>query len=352
MTVDNSIETQEERLEKENSFKELRSNLIRDVGRIKDLILNRNVYVYTKERMVLGLLVDIESKINNDFKSLDSKWMLVNLKKYIDNIENKINNFHVILENSTSDVHIAINTEISIDRKKMEELLVEDLKFISVLIDQLSSLYNKMEVTQRNLVFEANNKIVEKIENARQELLKEVEDFRKHRHIADNAKTEDIYNTVVKKYRKTEYIYRFLFLLILIGLFIISLILWDTDYVNNIIQQPTYAKSAIFWSVKISTLVAGISLMTYFLKQSAHYQHLADQNYQTQIELQAFPTFMESIPIEEAASIRKELALKYFGRDIDSTPHKDMANLISDQIKNTTEMVKAATDVLKAKSDK
>lgn len=102
-----------------------------------------------------------------------------------------------------------------------------------------------------------------------------------------------------------------------------------------------------FWAVKVSLLLVGITLISYFLKQSAHYQRLADQNYQTQVELQAYPSFMESIPTEEAASVRKELALKYFGREVDGAAHKDMGNLVSDQMKSTTEMVKATTEAIK-----
>ncbi|MFP0859324.1 hypothetical protein ACLDYQ_19080 [Acinetobacter baumannii] len=56
---------------------------------------------------------------------------------------------------------------------------------------------------------------------------------------------------------------------------------------------------------------------------------------------------MESIPTEEAASVRKELALKYFGREVDGAAHKDMSNLITDQMKSTTEMVKATTEAIK-----
>ncbi|EPF6052642.1 hypothetical protein L5R14_003768, partial [Acinetobacter baumannii] len=102
-----------------------------------------------------------------------------------------------------------------------------------------------------------------------------------------------------------------------------------------------------FWILKASLLIVGITLISYFLKQSAHYQKLADQNYQTHVELRAYPSFMESIPTEEAASVRKELALKYFGREIDGAAHKDISNLISDQMKSTTEIVKATTEAIK-----
>ena len=112
---------------------------------------------------------------------------------------------------------------------------------------------------------------------------------------------------------------------------------------------PAFLGNVEFWVLKASIIVVGVTLITYFLKQSTHYQRLADQNYQTQVELQAYPSFMESIPTEEAASVRKELALKYFGREIDGAAHKDMSNLISEQMKSTTDMVKAATDALKVK---
>lgn len=181
------------------------------------------------------------------------------------------------------------------------------------------------------------------------EVNKELVGFRKLRNIADNALTENIYDLAVKKYRKTEWAYKILFLILIIGLFIYSLFLWDSQSFINILNETNKNKVIVFWSIKATTLITGITLMTYCLKQSVHYQRLADQNYQTQVELQAYPSFMESIPTEEAASVRKELALKYFGREIDGAAHKDMSNLISDQMKSTTEMVKAATDVLKVK---
>ena len=87
---------------------------------------------------------------------------------------------------------------------------------------------------------------------------------------------------------------------------------------------------------------------SHFLKQSSHYQKLADQSYQTQVELQALPSFIANISsIESAELIRKELALKYFGKDVDGAPHKDMSNLINDQMKSTTELVKATTNIVK-----
>lgn len=176
------------------------------------------------------------------------------------------------------------------------------------------------------------------------QLNNEIENFRRLRSIADNAKTEDIYHNAVEKYKKLEkkyrkYFYRTLPIVIFIA---ICMFLGKKALSDKFgIDEPSY------WVLKISILFIGVTIISYFLKQSIHYQRLADQNYQTQVELQAYPSFMESIPTEEAASVRRELALKYFGREINGAAHKDMSNLISDQMKSTTDMVKATTEAIK-----
>lgn len=172
---------------------------------------------------------------------------------------------------------------------------------------------------------------------------KELESFRRLRNLADNARTEDIYNSAVTKYKELEEDYRSLFYWSIGILLLVSICMF-------LIKQylvPLFLNNIEFWIVKLSVIAVGITLISYFIKQSSHYQRLADQNYQTQVELQAYPSFMESIPTEEAASVRKELALKYFGREIDGAAHKDMSNLISDQMKSTTDMVKATTEAIK-----
>lgn len=171
----------------------------------------------------------------------------------------------------------------------------------------------------------------------------ELSSFRKLRNIADNAKTETIYDKAVDRYRRLEVDYRNLFYLSIGITLIFSILVFALK--SQLV--PNFFSNVEFWAIKLSLLAVGITLITYFLKQSTHYQRLADQNYQTQIELQAYPSFMESIPTDEAASVRKELALKYFGREIDSTAHKDMGNLVIDQMKSTTEMIKATTDAIK-----
>lgn len=189
-----------------------------------------------------------------------------------------------------------------------------------------------------------NRIIVSEIKDMVLQSEEELNKFRRIRNIADNAKTENIYETAVDKYRGLEKENRdnfFAALIVTVAISILMIIFKKclTDLGLGNIE---------FWILKFSVLAVGITLITYFLKQSSHYQHLADQNYQTQVELQAYPSFMASIPTEEAAAVRKELALKYFGREINGVAHKDTSSLISDQMKSTTDMVKATTEAIKS----
>lgn len=171
------------------------------------------------------------------------------------------------------------------------------------------------------------------ITDVEQELTK----FKRLRGIADTALTEDIYNNATQNFRKQATINKVLFIgtLLLIA------------YIATVFEFPKEL-TLNFWMPKITLSLIGITLVTYFLKQSSHYQKLADQSYQTQVELQALPSFISNISNHESAElIRKELALKYFGKEIDGAPHKDLSNLITDQMKSTTELVKATTSMLK-----
>ncbi|MCQ1096764.1 hypothetical protein NNO88_18345, partial [Acinetobacter baumannii] len=206
-------------------------------------------------------------------------------------------------------------------------------------IEEINSFIDNYSEIKRSFKELSVNALSPIINEVNTELL----NFRRLRNIADNARTENIYDNAVNKYRGLEERYRSYFywglgVLLCLSVGLLTLKQELVPYLFSTIE---------FWAVKVSLLLVGITLISYFLKQSAHYQRLADQNYQTQVELQAYPSFMESIPTEEAASVRKELALKYFGREVDGAAHKDMGNLVSDQMKSTTEMVKATTEAIK-----
>ncbi|UOH19507.1 hypothetical protein [Acinetobacter sp. NyZ410] len=237
---------------------------------------------------------------------------------------------------------------------------IKDLKNLKNKILSTHNLqdYNKEMRKLKNHVFTAHDELLtfkniqrkfrqisfDEISKSLAEVNTELHQFRRLRGLANNALTEKIYENAVSKYKTLEDNYRNNFYTAICATILISLIMF-------VIKKWLVSEigEAEFWVLKASVLIIGVTLISYYLKQSSHYQRLSDQNYQTQLELQAYPSFMESIPTNEAAAIRKELALKYFGKEIDGSTHKDISNLISDQMKNTTAMIKATTDVLKHK---
>lgn len=185
-----------------------------------------------------------------------------------------------------------------------------------------------------------NNIINDQIHAMLQDAERELEDFKTLKNILKNLKAEDYYLKECQKYKKIHFIYLGLFLITILGALCIS--------AYSVCAEPKYFLDTFdYWFIKISFILVAVTLVSYFIKQSSHYQSLADQANQTRLEIQAFPTFITGIDKADEAAIRKELALKYFGREVDKTAHKDMSNLVSDQMKNTTEMVKAVTDVIK-----
>ncbi len=238
------------------------------------------------------------------------------------------------------------NNKLSTLYKTVDEPKDSVEQHTKILLNRIEcSIESLLDVTKQfNKLYEAVNKVMPPfLENIMTRVNDELVSFRRLRNIADNARTEDIYNNAVDKYRELEKNYRLYFYCAIAIILFLSVGLLTLKQ----ILVPNLFSIVEFWAVKASILLVGITLISYFLKQSTHYQRLADQNYQTQIELQAYPSFMESIPTEEAASVRKELALKYFGREVDGAAHKDMGNLVSDQMKSTTEMVKATTEAIK-----
>lgn len=242
--------------------------------------------------------------------------------------------------------HLEVREKLNIEyfdssvlSKKEQDKLLEKLTEFEYKLQSVKSNLTSFSILKDNY-----DKVVHGfIQRATIQTDAELSSFRKLRNIADNAMTEKIYDKAVDRYRKLEVDYRNLFYLSIGITLIFSILVFSLK--GQLV--PNFFSNIEFWAIKISLLAVGITLITYFLKQSTHYQRLADQNYQTQIELQAYPSFMESIPTDEAASVRKELALKYFGREIDGSVHKDMGNLVVDQMKSTTEMVKATTDAIK-----
>ncbi|OTG57045.1 hypothetical protein B9T29_15320 [Acinetobacter sp. ANC 3903] len=318
------IESAQSKKEKSELFKNQKEKTINDLSKLE--IENWETILKTPDTN-LKIYIESMKKRVHDLTSADEIHLLKG-------IENRLKYIFTALEKvKNPKENLDENTKRTIS--EYPDKIQADIYSCFVFLEEFESIKSGF-----------NSIIQDPLKNTIKDVEQELNEFRRLRNISDNARTEDIYNEAVAKYRALEVQYRDYFYYSIVTVFGVATYLF---LFKSAIQFMWGLENIEFWIFKFSILAVGITLITYFLKQSTHYQRLADQNYQTQVELQAYPSFMESIPTAEAASVRKELALKYFGREIDGAAHKDMSNLISDQMKSTTEMVKAATDVLKVK---
>ncbi len=185
-----------------------------------------------------------------------------------------------------------------------------------------------------------NQIITSKIKAMLNEANEELEDLKKTKNILKNYKAEQFYKEECEKYTSLYVQNKNTFIVLIIIAVFFSVLSVSLMLVYNMDKYN-------YWSIKISLILAFVTLITYYLKQSSYYQRLAEQANQTRLEIEAFPSFITGVSKAEEVAIRKELALKYFGKEIDGAAHKDMSNLVSDQMKSTTEMVKATTEAIK-----
>lgn len=157
-----------------------------------------------------------------------------------------------------------------------------------------------------------------------------------------NLKIHDYYELAAKENQEKSDINRSLFIFII---FLSLAVIWFSLVTKGYFGLEGYD----YYFFKVSLILTSITLITYFLKQSVKYQKMADQCKQTKLELEAFPSYVANLSNEDTlvADLRRELAMKYFGRDVENKCNDETSNILQDQMKNTTEMVKATMDVIK-----
>lgn len=110
---------------------------------------------------------------------------------------------------------------------------------------------------------------------------------------------------------------------------------------------PFNSDSLKYILYKLAILIVGVTLTTYFLRLSSFYQLKQEQAKQTKLELEAFPDYVSGMDKSVANNLRQELALKYFGKEIDHNQTDKIGNLIKDQLTAGTELIKASAEMVK-----
>lgn len=185
----------------------------------------------------------------------------------------------------------------------------------------------------------------------------------------NNKSAVDLYDEINKDFLKLEKKYRWLFISTLFTTLILT-IGYDplTGIGGNLYSMgcslnskwfdgcstllapdlyPFNGNTLKFIMFKLTVLIVGITLTTYFLKISGFYQLKQEQAKQTKLELSAFPDFVSGMDPSISNNLRQELALKYFGKEIDKTGIEKNENLVQEQVKAGTELIKASAEMVK-----
>lgn len=191
------------------------------------------------------------------------------------------------------------------------------------------------------------NELTSKIE----EVKEKVKDFESLQLALEQRETNKIYLDLYKKYNGEYRQNNFYFFSTIIAAIFFTL--YTTIEISNFPQFSDYKTYRNFWVMFITTkvLIATVTLTfcTLFLRRSSHAKKLKEQAYQTHVEINAFPIHVRSLKDEDKHELIKELALKYFGKELDQTQNDKIGDLMKDQLAAGTELIKASAELVKAK---
>lgn len=255
--------------------------------------------------------------------------------------------------------------------KKIDSLIWSEL--VEIFRDHVSAIQvvsllsfinvdHRMEVAQRVRLEEELKKVNEYYISSLTELKKYENSNKNKSSVAVYSKIENDFKTLESRYR--IYFFTFVVLTLLFTVGYNPLIgIWDnivglgcslsiniSDHcsaLNSQVLYPFNGNTLKYIIFKVAILLVGITLSTYFLKLTSFYQLRQEQAKQTKLELEAFPDFVSGMDKDVANNLREELALKYFGKDVDKTQIDKTGDLIQEQMKISTDLVKASVDMFK-----
>lgn len=314
--------------------------------------------------------------------------MKMAIKEKIDEIYNLVNNY-LISNKYFSTAEGSINTkylvmksfcETRLDKLKNEiesqEYITEDSYFSYSILSQLKKIYGEFEIliNKLNSIFSleffsemvniaakvndiskeiniinlavdrANTLVQPAIEQALEDIRGKVGQMDNVLLAIETNKTDEIYKNAEKRFgdkaRKYEKAF-YITLLITIGLFVLSLFFPVLDNNSPIFEYVKYVLS------KLVIITLSITLCTVFSRKGAHFRKLQDQAYQTHLELNAFPLHTNRLPAEDKNVLIKELALKYFGKEVDQSQNDKIGDLMKDQLTAGTELIKVSAELVK-----
>ncbi|MNG44751.1 hypothetical protein D3C78_46830 [compost metagenome] len=315
-------------------------SIIQDLKRIKQTLI----------RYVDNISNGIDERLKNDpeFKKLHG-FSYQKIQAYIDLL---LENAHLFNDDEFTEF---LKDDVRILHSYVNELQIGSKTEISKILNKIRNFIESFRGIEVGIIALKKSNIIIKNElNPKIEEVKEkIKDFESLQLALEQRETNKIYLDLYEKYH-LEYIYNNLFFIVTIITAMI-LTLFTTTEISNASQFADYKTNRNFWVMFITTkvLIATVALTfcTLFLRRSAHAKKLKEQAYQTHVEINAFPIHVRSLDKADKDELIKELALKYFGKELDQTQNNKIGDLMQDQLTAGTELIKASAELVKAKGE-
>lgn len=296
-----------------------------------------------------GLLSDIQIKYKKDLDedklNVDIESIFVYLKSVINQFVDEVSEFYPNNPDYISFYVKDASVLVEIDRlngylsSSDLTLDLESLRKVKELLDNI--FFNYITIKR---ICEREEKTKELIDDLQIQVSKakaNVKNLESAKLALEGQKTEEIYSEASNIFLSAARSYEAFFYMLLGAAFIITLIC---------LAYFPYSEATkvnfIFSKILTATLV--ITLGTLFLRKAAHLRKLHEQAHQTSLELQALPLYLVNVTAENQAEIYKDLASKYFGKELDKTQHDKIGDLMNEQIKTSLEVFKTSTEIMKS----
>lgn len=314
----------------------------------------------------------INERLKNIFEILDEMQSLIS--KYLDSLNASDANYeeYEILNRFNKSVipkfRITINTYSSLfENEIFFETVMNDLESMAgsfrynvmnldeleahqTLSNMVNSARNIQEIKKDLQMMRATNLRFEEliepaIDKALERIKSKVDKVDAAILAIEQHETDKIYLGLSQKYQWEYFRNNFYFFITLI---IVGCVSWNYSASLEQISNFTNGVLIAFIAFKILLISIAITLITLFLRRSSHAKKLQDQAFQTHVEISAFPIHVRSLKEDDQHSLVKELAMKYFGKELDHSQTDKAGDLMAEQVRISTEMVKASAEMVKS----
>lgn len=304
-----------------NSLVETNSLISKILSKFEDNYSENSDYI------ILRRFLNAQIKYESDF--IRSEELLEN-KIFFESIYNDMT---AIERNITQLYSVADGEEIPQTLKKMAEN-VKNISSIQKDLLMMHATNTRIEKSVASLIDKALSDVKDKVNQIDAAML-----------ALEHHETDKIYLGLSKKYKWEYFRNNFYFFTTLI---IVGCVSWNYSASLEQISNFTNGVLIAFIAFKILLISIAITLITLFLRRSSHAKKLQDQAYQTHVEISAFPIHVRSLKEDDQHSLVKELAMKYFGKELDHSQTDKAGDLMAEQIRISTEMVKASAEMVKS----